>query len=211
MIREVLHFILYMYSKLVKKIQIASVKNSLIDRTSKVSSRTNIISSSIGRYSYFGSDCKVVHAEIGNFCSIGDGVRIGAASHPMDWVSTSPIFCSGNNILGTNFAKENYEPYTRTTVQHDVWIGDGAFIKSGLMLSTGAIIGMGAVVTKNVGPYEIWAGNPARLVRKRFDDDTIAQLLASEWFLKQDTEIASLAHLFSSPHEFVKAQSRREL
>ncbi len=68
------------------------------------------------------------------------------------------------------------------TIGNDVWIGYGAIILSGVCIGHGAVIGAGSVVTKDVGNYEIVAGNPARLIRKRFDDETITQLLALKWW-----------------------------
>lgn len=73
-------------------------------------------------------------------------------------------------------------PTPRTVIGNDVWIGQGAFIKAGVHIGTGAVIGMGAVVTHDVEPYKIWVGNPARLIRKRFDDEMVQQLLASKWW-----------------------------
>jgi hypothetical protein len=69
-----------------------------------------------------------------------------------------------------------------TSIGHDVWIGDGAVIFSGITIGTGAVIARNAVVTKSVGDYEIVAGNPARFIRKRFDDYTVARLVASRWW-----------------------------
>lgn len=199
---------MYFFSKAIKKIQIASVKGSNISRNARVGSRANVFFSSIGKWSYIGNESKIIHAEVGNYTSIGDAVHIGGPSHPINWVSTSPIFCTGKNILGRNAASNSFDPYKKTTIGHDVWIGDCVLIKANVVVSTGAVIGMGSVVTKNVGPYEIWAGNPAKLIRKRFDDDTIQRLLATDWYNWSDKMIDSHAHLFTSPQEFLESQNK---
>lgn len=199
---------MYIFSKAIKKIQIASVKSSNISRHARIGSRANVFFSSIGKWSYIGNESKIIHTEVGNYTSIGDGVHIGGPSHPINWVSTSPVFCTGKNILGRNSASNNFDPYKKTTIGHDVWIGDCALIKANVVVSTGAVIGMGSVVTKNVGPYEIWGGNPAKLIRKRFDDDTIKRLLATDWYNWSDKKIDSHAHLFTSPRELLKSQDK---
>ena len=83
----------YLYSKFFKVIlRGKSVVDSQIDKTAKVYSGCSVTNSSLGRYSYIGYDCEVVNCTIGNFCSIASGVRIGGAEHPIDWVTTSPVF-----------------------------------------------------------------------------------------------------------------------
>ena len=85
-----------------------------------------------------------------------------------------------------------YKPYKKTIIEHDVWIGTNAIIKAGVKISTGAVIAMGAVVTKDVGPYEIWGGVPARLIKKRFSEEKIKNLLNSMWWDLNRNEIESM-------------------
>ena len=84
-----------------------------------------------------------------------------------------------------------------------MWIGDGAFIKQGVNVGVGAVIGMGSVVTKDVPPYAIVAGNPAHVIRKRFSDDIISRLLESRWWEKSDKELESLAADIKDPESFL--------
>lgn len=196
-------YLLYIYSKLLKKIQISSIVRSNIHKTSKICSQSHLVNVYLDRYSYIGNNCQIIYANIGRFCSISDNVIIGGASHPINWVSSSPLFHIGNNVLKKNFSDAEYFPYENTVIGNDVWIGNGAMIKSGLNIGHGAVIGMGAVVTKNVGPYEIWAGNPAKLIRKRFDEETIIKLLASEWWLSSDKELLRMAKHFEKPSHFI--------
>ena len=196
-------FYRFIIARILKKIRIPAIKSSQLDDTSRVCSGSSVISSTLGRYSYIGNDCSILFVDIGPFCSIADNVIIGGASHPIDRVSSSPVFHSGKNILRKNFSKADFQPFSRTSIGSDVWIGSGAMIKGGVAIGHGAVIGMGAVVTKNIGPYEIWGGNPAKLIRKRFDDDMINQLLNSNWWDLDDHSISNIAKHFKDPEHFI--------
>lgn len=202
--------LLYLISKLIKKIHIPSIKNSSVDKTSKVCSGSNILNVNIGRYSYIGSNCTVVNAEIGSFCSIAENCIIGGANHPMEWVSTSPVFHNGKNILKTNFSRHNFELTKNTKVGNDVWIGSNCLIKSGVSIGDGSVIGMGSIVTKNVGQYEIVAGNPAKIIRKRFGDDTIEELLQLKWWEFSDTDLIKCAEAFNNVNAFIQKNRARK-
>ena len=147
-----------------------AIRDSQIDKTAKVCSGSNINYSSLGKYSYIGNDCYSYYAQIGKFCSIGDNCKIGTPSHPLSWASTSPVFYRGKNVLRKNYGNLLYEDIKQTQIGNDVWLGAGVYIKSGISIGNGAVIGMGSIVLHDVGPYEIWAGNPARFIRKRFSD-----------------------------------------
>ena len=195
--------IAYFISKILKKIQIPAIKNSTIDKRSKIASASNILDVKIGKYSYIGNYCTIIDAKIGNFCSIADNVIIGGAAHPLDWISTSPVFYQGKNILNKNFSEHNFKAYNKTIIKNDVWIANNCLIKAGIIVENGAIIGMGSVVTKNVGAYEIWAGNPAKLIRKRFDSEVIKIISNSNWWNWDDTEITKNSHLMNKQKDFI--------
>lgn len=148
----------YYWSKLTKRVQGKAIRGSRIDRSAYVNYGSNIVNSSMGRYSYCGYDCWIIEADIGNFCSISNNVRIGGPAHPIDWISTSPVFQRGKNVIKKHFSEHNFDPYRRTTIGNDVWIGENVMIKQGVTIGNGAIIGMGSIVTKNVPAYEIWGG-----------------------------------------------------
>lgn len=175
-----------------------------VDKTSKVCSKSELTNCEIDKYTYIGYGCFMVNTKIGRFCSIADRVSIGGAMHPMQYVSTSPVFHAGDNALGINFSHHMIPDTSISIIENDVWIGQGAFIKAGVTIGTGAVIGMGAVVTRNVGPYEVWAGNPARLIRKRFDDLCIQQLLESKWWDLRDDELKEYAESFNEPSAFLE-------
>lgn len=139
----------------------------------------------VGRFTY-GNPRIMLWAEgerieIGAFCSIAEGVTIfGGGEHNLNWVTTYPLRIA----FGHPTAYEDGHPGTkgRTSIGSDVWIGYGATILSGVTIGDGAVIGAGAVVAKNVAPYAVVAGNPATLIRYRFDDRMIQRLLEISWW-----------------------------
>lgn len=181
-----------------------ALNDCVVEKTSKVCSRSELTKCKIGRYTYVGYQSFMFNVTIGSFCSVADRCSIGGAIHPMEYVSTSPVFHEGRNILKKNFSKHPIPKTPRTVIENDVWIGQGAFIKAGVHIGTGAVIGMGAVVTHDVEPYEIWAGNPARLIRKRFDDEMVQQLLASKWWELGDDDLSVYARYFNVPENLMK-------
>jgi acetyltransferase-like isoleucine patch superfamily enzyme len=119
-------------------------------------------------------------------------------------VSTSPVFYARKNILRKCFNAVAYDEYDSVEVGNDVWIGINAFVKGGIKIGDGAIIGAHAVVTKDVEPFTIVAGNPARIIGKRFNDETIEKLLKTKWWDFQETELSEKAGCFNNPDEFLK-------
>ena len=174
-----------------------------IHKTAKICAKSELTYCNVDRYSYVGYQCFMVNTEIGSFCSIADRCSIGGAAHPISYVSSSPVFHAGKNVFHVSFAKFPKIQTPKTIIENDVWIGQGAYIKAGVKVSTGAVIGMGSVVTHDVGEYEIWAGNPAKLIRKRFDDETIEKLIFSEWWNLAVEEILKLAPYFNDPNIFL--------
>ena len=181
-----------------------TVFGSHIAKYSALKQHVRFYNSKIGDYSYAGRNCLIQNTEIGKFVSIADGCNIGLPSHPVEYLSTSPVFLNGKNMLGKHFSELDFQPNKPTQIGNDVWIGSNALIKAGVKIGDGAIIGAGAVVTHDVPPYEIWAGVPAKCIRKRFDDETIAELLKLRWWDWDDEKIKRYAHLFSSPNALLK-------
>jgi acetyltransferase-like isoleucine patch superfamily enzyme len=194
----------YLISKFIKKIHVPAIKNSYISKTARVCSGSHIVNVKLGKYSYISNFCTIINVQIGNFCSIADNCIIGGASHPIGWVSTSPVFHKGKNIMNRNFSQHEYRAYKETVIGNDVWIGSNCLIKSGIRIGDGAVIGMGAVLTKDVGEYEIWAGNPARFIRKRFNDKIINQLIQSKWWEWDDQVLYQRAQYFNDTENFLK-------
>lgn len=183
----------YYWSKFALMLRGKSIRGSALDRTARINYGSNVVNSKMGRFSYCGYDCWIIEAEIGAFCSISNNVRIGGPSHPVDWVSTSPVFHKGRNMFGFHYSEHEFNPYKRTKIGNDVWIGENAMIKAGVTIGDGAVVGMGSVVTKDIGPYEIWIGNPAKMLRTRFNETTITELLNLSWWNLSDDQLVRLA------------------
>ncbi len=183
----------------------AKVVDSKIHKTARISAKANVRYSKVGRYSYISSGSGVIHAEVGAFCSVAANVSIGGGSHAMDFVSTSPVFNAGGNTFGVNLAKIPFAPYKPTKIGNDVWIGNRAIVLQGVTVGDGAVIGAGSVVTKDVPPYAIVAGNPARLIRYRFDEETVEKLQKSKWWTFSDKKLQKVGSLMDNPEEFLKA------
>lgn len=151
----------------------------------------------MGAYSYVRSGSRLLHVgEIGRYCSIGRGVTIGepTRNHPVNAVSTSLAVSHGYQ-----------EPIRLTCIGHDVWIGHDAVIMAGIRVGHGAIIGRSALVTKDVEPYQIVGGVPAKCLRHRFDEETRQALLASQWWNLDYELLQGLP--FADPQAFLKAVS----
>lgn len=155
----------------------------------------------IGRHSY--GDLKVrswgegTFLEVGAFCSFASGVKVFlGGEHRVDWVTSFPFTELWKELAG------HFPGHPRSkgdvVIGNDVWIGTEAIIMSGVRIGDGAVIGARAVVTKDVPPYAIVAGNPARLVRFRFERSVIDQLIALAWWQWDDQRIGNLLPLLLS-------------
>jgi len=137
---------------------------------------------------------------IGSFCSIGTGaafIMAGNQGHRHDWISTFPFFWM-QEVPAFEGARNGYRAAGDTAVGHDVWIGSEAIIMPGIRIGHGAVIGTRAVVTRDVEPYAVMGGNPARLIRKRFDDARIALLLEMQWWDWADDALRAAMPLLTS-------------
>lgn len=141
---------------------------------------TNVV---VGDYTYIGGESKISNATIGKFCSLGPEIRIGLGRHPIHLKSTFPGFYSDNGYYGV--AKEyvnNEKEYQEIAIGNDVWIGARAMILDGVTVGDGAVVAAGAVVTKDVPPYAVVGGVPAKIIKYRFDEKRIKILLETKWW-----------------------------
>ncbi len=191
----------YFLAKVLHKLRLSSFHNCEIDKTARVDSESTLSDVTIGRYSYVASHTGITSAVIGQFCSIGGSCGIGGGKHPINAVSTSPVFLKGRSILRKHFAEVMEIIPEKVTIGNDVWIGDGVFILPGVNVGDGAIIGANAVVTRDVEPYSIVAGAPAREIRKRFDDETISKFLELKWWDWPEETLKKAGGCFDSPEK----------
>lgn len=211
-------FFAHLYWRHIRRKQLARGKNIIIEPECYIDRRTQladvnairgqsrVINSTLGRFTYLMS-AEVKHADVGSFCSIAPGVKVGGlGKHPTSWISTHPAFYSTMNQAGKTFSVQNsFTEIERTYIGNDVWLGTRAIILDGIHVSDGAIIAAGAVVTKNVPPYAVVGGVPAKIIRYRFDPETIQELLAWQWWLLDDSILSKL-----SLNHFTKSSLKQE-
>ncbi len=157
---------------------------SVIEPHCHILENTLILNSSISPCSYVGRNSIVQNASIGSFCSIANDVFIGLGTHPTDHFSTSPLFYRVNNTLKMQLINEDvvFSEYQKIEIGNDVWIGARAIVMDGVKIGDGAIIAAGAIVTKDVLPYAVVAGVPAKVIRYRFSPEKIEKLLRLQWW-----------------------------
>jgi acetyltransferase-like isoleucine patch superfamily enzyme len=194
----------YLWSKIIKKARGASIKKSKIHSSSKVESGSSFFNSTMDRHSFCGYDCEIANADIGPFCSIADHVAIGGGRHPIEWVGTSPVFYAGRDSVRKKFAEFSRPDPLRVSIGADVWIGYRAIVMQGVTIGPGAVIGAGAVVTRDVAPYAMVGGVPARRFSDRFDQKLQKALLASRWWERSDEELAHASLYIRDPERFLQ-------
>lgn len=177
-----------------------------------------------GAFSYMVSG-HIFATSVGRYCSIGEDVQIGRQNHPMDWVSTSPFFYLPSKDIIPVTEKNEYmlrgayyqhgatpTKIKFTDIGHDVWIGHGAIINAGVKIGNGAIIAAGSVVTKEVLPYTIVGGNPAKFIRFRILEEYIEDLEKTEWweFTPKQLEQFSMHDIEKFINDFNQAKLEKQ-
>jgi phosphonate metabolism protein (transferase hexapeptide repeat family) len=170
----------------------ARLRDAQIGRRCEVLANTYIEYSSLGDYSYLGQNCEVADAHIGKFTAIANSVRIGAPNHPMGRASQHRFTYVPEYYEATVTRDRDFFAGRRADkviVGNDCWIGHAAIILPGVTVGDGAVIAAGAVVSRNVRPYTIVGGVPARPIRQRFGDAIAERLIRIAWWNWPDETI----------------------
>jgi len=182
------------------------IKDCSFGRFVEIGSYNNICESVIDDYSYTGENCQVIYSDIGKFVNIASYVRLNPGQHPMHRVSQHHMLYR-KEMFG--FGEDDHEFFDwrrskRVLVGHDTWIGHNVTIMGGLSIENGAVIGSGAIVTHDIPAYAIAVGNPARVIRYRFDPYIIEALEQIQWWHWPHKKIADALEDFHDVEAFIQ-------
>ncbi len=185
---------------------LSKVSNSNFGRYNTLGAQCIVSNCTLGDFSYINSFSFVLNTKIGRYCSVGPNVKIAPGKHPTSvFVSTHPVTFNNQPNLVKNYCTEpKFKNHQPVTIGNDVWIGANAIIIDGIHISNGAIIAANSLVIRDVGPYEIVGGNPAKFIKKRFDDEQIKYLLDTEWWNRSEEWIEANIARFWDIENFVE-------
>lgn len=191
---------------------IANSQNASVLRNSKVSNKAKVYGpyhiwdSSIGHYSYVAQNSWISQTEIGKFCSIGPNFRCGWGIHPIEGISTSPMFYSTQAQNGVTLSSTNkVQERKKITIGNDVFIGMNVIVLDGVKIGDGAVIGAGSVVSKDVPPYAVVVGSPMQILRFRFDETTRERLLSLKWWEWPEERLQMIEKHFFEVETFLES------
>jgi phosphonate metabolism protein (transferase hexapeptide repeat family) len=163
----------------------AEVRDCTFGRYTDIGARTILLEVEVADYSYIVNNSNIAYAKIGKFCSIAAMTRINPGNHPMHRSSQAHFTYRASSYFPGEAVEADFFDWRRAhrvVIGHDVWIGHGAIVLPGRSIGDGAVIAAGSVVTKDVAPYAIVAGNPARPIRQRFPNPIAARMEKLEWW-----------------------------
>ncbi len=183
----------------------SSISNSKIGNKSKLYPVYHIIDSSIGDYTYISINSFISKTIIGKFCSIGPNFLCGWGIHPLNGLSTSPMFYSTNKQNGESITTlDKIEERKEIKIGNDVFIGANVTVLDGVTIGDGAVIGAGAVVSKDIPPYAICVGCPIKITGYRFEKEVINKLLSIKWWDWEDTQLSKIETYFFDVEKFIE-------
>lgn len=175
----------------------SKVENSTLSDNVRIDRNNYIFDSNIGRHSYTGSNTKIIAATIGKFVSISWNVSIGGGNHDYTRLTNHSFLYDNFSHIRPEGKEAAYNRFSKPCViGNDVWIATGAIINRGVTIGDGAVVASGAVVTKDVPPYAIVAGCPAKVIKYRFDKEKIDKLMEMKWWEWEDEKIRENYKLF---------------
>jgi acetyltransferase-like isoleucine patch superfamily enzyme len=185
------------------------VYNSRFGKYNWLVNNVVIENSILGDFTYVSSGSVILESEIGRFCSIGPNVRIAPGKHPIGIiVSTHPAVYSNPPYCLKNFSKiDRHSPYRKVLIGNDVWICANVVISEGVVIGDGAVIAANSVVTKNVQPYSIVGGVPAKHIKYRFLSNEIDFLLTNKWWEKDLNWLEKHAFTLWNINDYIKLKN----
>jgi acetyltransferase-like isoleucine patch superfamily enzyme len=178
-------------------------KSSSFSKLSEIRRFAKLKNSVIGKYSRINPNCRLSNVSVGNFTAVGRDTSIGLGRHPLNYASTQNIFYKNNN-MSNRWVKSIEHPTLPIKIGNDVWIGVESMILDGVTVGDGAVIGARSVVTKDVPPYAIVVGSPAKIIKYRFDKVVIDRLLQVKWWDLTEKEIDDKLSFFRETKISVK-------
>lgn len=159
---------------------------------------------SIGRGTYISRNANISYTQIGNFCSIGPNLLCGWGVHPINGISTSPVFYSKTTPFGFSYSSSNkFDERQDIRIGNDVFIGGNVTILDGVTIGDGAVIGAGAVVSKDIPPYAVAIGCPIRILKYRFTEKQIHELLSLKWWNRDEDILKLVEEKFDDVDSFI--------
>ncbi len=179
-----------------------------ISKKARIYGPYHVTDSKIGDYTYVSMNSFISMANIGKFCSIGPNFLCGWGIHPTNTVSTSPMFYSRAKQNGISLSRTNkFKEREAISIGNDVFIGANVTVLDGVTIGDGAVIGAGAVVSKDIPPYAVAVGCPIKIVKYRFDQETIDRLINLKWWDWSDERLKEVEKNFFNVDAFLKKSS----
>ncbi|WP_291372153.1 CatB-related O-acetyltransferase [Cyclobacterium sp.] len=183
----------------------SNMHNSHIHPQARIFKYHVLTNTRVDKGTYISLNARIYNTTIGKFCSIGPNLVSGWGVHPIDGISTSPVFYSTNRQVGFTYCKKTkVKELIPVTIGNDVFIGANVTILDGVKIGDGAVIGAGAVVSKDIPPYAVAVGCPIKIIKYRFDEKTIDSLLKSKWWDGDETTLKKVEEMFFDVEKFVK-------